>query len=61
MAIKTKFYGGTPFFMGYRVVEKGHPLALTDCKADIYALGVIFYELVNERSKNYISTKTIEF
>lgn len=43
MAKSIGFSGGTPLYMGRKVAKGLASLALTDCKADIYALGVVFY------------------
>lgn len=36
------------------------PLALEGCKADIYALGVIFYQLINGKAADYINDQTVK-
>lgn len=42
MALISGFSGGTPLYLGRKVMN-GANLAVKDCKADIYALGVTFY------------------
>ena len=38
--------------MGEEVYSNDQPLAYKDCKADIFALGVIFYELVDKKQSS---------
>lgn len=40
------FSGGSPKFMGEKVDKGIYSLAIEDCKADIFAMGVIFYDLI---------------
>lgn len=42
-ATTSKFWGGTPKYLGYKVATRKKNVEWADCKADIYALGVIFY------------------
>jgi len=42
MAKRIGFNGGTPLYLGRRVVN-GASLAIKNCKADIFALGVVYY------------------
>lgn len=59
MAKKIGFSGGTPLYLGKRVMN-GASLAITNCKADIFALGVVFYQLINGSTSNYINGNTIK-
>lgn len=58
MAKAIGFSGGTPLYLGERVM-KGASLAITDCKADIFALGVTFYSIIDKSPNYYINNSSI--
>lgn len=55
MAKKIGFSGGTPLYMGYMVHKGKMRLYLDDCKADIFALGVTFYQIMKGRAPSYVN------
>ena len=40
-------------------MENGKDLAIEKCKADVYSLGVVFYELVDELAINWVTDTLI--
>ena len=55
-AIDMNFHGGTPKYMGYMEAKHDVPLAYEKCKADIYSLGVIFYQFcISKKLRDYLS------
>lgn len=53
------FTGGTPLYQGEQVAEKDKELALDDCKADMFALGVIFYQMIYGKATYYINSFSV--
>lgn len=45
--------------MGYMVVKKKINLPIEECKADVFALGVIMHNVLIKPSSDYINSKTI--
>lgn len=59
MAKAEGFWGGTPYYMG-KLVANGKALAYENCSADIYALGVMFHNILYKRNSDYINTVHIK-
>lgn len=59
MAKAIGFSGGTPLYLGKKVMDGYERIAIDGCKADIYSLGVVFYQIIRGKASNYISDSTI--
>lgn len=45
MGINDRFNGGTPYYAGKSVCSGVESIQVENCKADIYAMGVTFFNL----------------
>lgn len=61
MAKQIGFSGGTPLYLGKKVMDGKESVAIDECKADIYALGVVFYQIIRGKASNYINDGTIAY
>ena len=56
---KATILAGTPLYIGKKAYKEQVAMSLADCKADIFALGVTFYQMIRGPVENFINNATV--